>query len=226
MSVQAGETPGPSPGVPHRELRDPATLRALAHPVRLRLLDELAQLDEATATELAARIGESVANCSWHLRQLARHGFIEKGERARTNREHPWRALREGYSFSRHDDDPELSRAEEAAAEVILGRELEALTEWREAKRADRRDWRDAGFEFELRGWLTADELAAFRDEMDAVIRRHLYPDEARVDPASRPPGCRPIRLVAWAVPGPPGAETGAEASSPNEPDAAGDEPS
>ena len=52
----------------------------MAHPVRLRLLAELADLGQATATELAERTGESPANCSWHLRQLARYGFIEEAE--------------------------------------------------------------------------------------------------------------------------------------------------
>lgn len=167
------------------------------------------QSGEATATELSARVGQSVANCSWHLRQLAQYGFIEKAERARTNRERPWRVVVESASFSRHEDDPELSRAEEAAAEVILEREVEALNDWRTAKYADRREWREGSFEFELRGWLTAGELAVLQDEVDAVIRRHLYPEEGRIDPTRRPPGCRSVRFVAWAVPGPPATETG-----------------
>src|SRR3984893_15394384 len=59
---------------PVRRIRDANTLRGLAHPVRIQLLEELALVGPMTATELAARVGESAANCSWHLRQLARYG--------------------------------------------------------------------------------------------------------------------------------------------------------
>lgn len=197
----------PSRPVPHRDLRDPQTLRALAHPVRLRLLDQLMERGPATATELSARIGDSPANCSWHLRHLARYGFIEQTE-GEDRRNRPWRVVRETASFAHHDDEPELAAAEEAAAEVILGRELEALAAWRRSKADDSVAWRDASLEFQLRGWMTASELAAFRDELAALIQRHLLPNPARVDPSQRPPGCRPVRLVTWAIPGSADTET------------------
>jgi DNA-binding transcriptional ArsR family regulator len=201
--VQDQDASADSDVVGHRDLRDAASLRALAHPVRLRILDELINLGPATATELSSRVGESAANCSWHLRQLARYGFIERAiDSARTGREHPWRAVLQTVSIGRHDDQPELARAEEAAAEVILGRELEALSSWRESKLADDPNWRNASFEFQLRGWMTAEELAALRDEIDQVIQRHLVPNVARLDlAANRPSGCRPVRLVCWAIP-------------------------
>jgi DNA-binding IclR family transcriptional regulator len=46
----------------------------------------------ATATQLAERVGESPANCSWHLRQLARYGFVEEAGGG-TGREGPWRPV-------------------------------------------------------------------------------------------------------------------------------------
>src|SRR5690606_21557592 len=61
-----------------RKIRDARVLRAVAHPLRLGILDELLKDGPLTATELAERLGETPANCSWHLRQLARYGFIEE----------------------------------------------------------------------------------------------------------------------------------------------------
>ncbi len=71
-----GDRPGTT--TPVRRMRDANMLRALAHPARIRLLEELALAGPMTATELAARVGESAANCSWHLRQLAKYGYVEE----------------------------------------------------------------------------------------------------------------------------------------------------
>jgi len=65
-------TPGP------RTVTDAQTLRALAHPVRIALLEELIVSGPLTATEVGERIGESPTTCSFHLRQLARYGFVEE----------------------------------------------------------------------------------------------------------------------------------------------------
>lgn len=67
-------------------------LRALAHPVRQRLLRALAAAGTATATELAEQVGESPPNCSWHLRQLARYGFVTEAGGG-PGRKRPWRLV-------------------------------------------------------------------------------------------------------------------------------------
>ena len=54
----------------------PAGLKALSHPVRLRMLGLLRTEGPATATTLAARLGLNTGATSYHLRQLAQHGFI------------------------------------------------------------------------------------------------------------------------------------------------------
>ncbi|MFF2624924.1 winged helix-turn-helix domain-containing protein [Kitasatospora griseola] len=59
------------------------------HPVRIALLDLLAEAGTVTSTGAAARLGLSSGLCSFHLRQLARYGLVEEvpqGGRAR-----PWR---------------------------------------------------------------------------------------------------------------------------------------
>ena len=66
-------------------------MRALAHPTRLALLDHLHSVEQATATECGAAVGESPSSCSYHLRALARWGFVAEG-RGGVGRERPWRA--------------------------------------------------------------------------------------------------------------------------------------
>lgn len=66
-------------------------MKALAHPLRAQLLNELATHGPATATSLAERVSESTGSTSYHLRQLEKHGFIEEVEGRGNGRERWWR---------------------------------------------------------------------------------------------------------------------------------------
>lgn len=72
--------------------RDAAALKALTHPLRIRLLGLLREFGPATASELAVRTGESSASASYHLRVLAKYAFIAEAEH-RDGRERRWRAV-------------------------------------------------------------------------------------------------------------------------------------
>jgi DNA-binding transcriptional ArsR family regulator len=74
-------------------------MRALAHPTRLSLLDHLHDVDQATATECAAAVGDSPSSCSYHLRALARWGFVEAATGG-VGRERPWRATAARIEFT------------------------------------------------------------------------------------------------------------------------------
>src|SRR5881296_4668557 len=74
-------------------------MRALAHPTRLALLDHLHSVEQATATECAETVGDSPSSCSYHLRALAKWGFVEEGEGG-AGRERPWRAAAARIEFS------------------------------------------------------------------------------------------------------------------------------
>src|SRR3954449_8654310 len=80
-------------------LTDPRAMRALAHPTRLALLDHLHAVGHATATECAAVVGDSPSSCSYHLRALAKWGFVEEGKGG-AGRERPWRAAAARIEFS------------------------------------------------------------------------------------------------------------------------------
>ena len=89
-----------------RELTDPRAMRAMAHPVRLALMEALNDAGTLTATEAAERVGESPSNCSFHLRQLAKYGFVEEAEGG-TGRQRPWRAVHAGMRFTDVQEDPD-----------------------------------------------------------------------------------------------------------------------
>ena len=78
------------------------SLRALAHPVRLRMLGLLRSEGPATASSLAVRLGLNSGATSYHLRQLARHGFIEddvEGAHGGSRRERWWRAAHRSTEY-------------------------------------------------------------------------------------------------------------------------------
>jgi len=180
-----------------RDVRDPRALRAIAHPLRLRILEAVALSGPATATEIADLVGESPANCSWHLRQLARYGFVAEAGGG-IGRQRPWRLAVQGHRWGEGEEAPELARAGDAAAQVLLELEYQALLDWLRDRRSEDPRWRDAGFFNQAMGWCTAAELAELKEEVRQLFARYLSRLE---DPASRPPGSRPIRFLAWGVP-------------------------
>jgi DNA-binding transcriptional ArsR family regulator len=187
----------PERPVPAHELNDPREIRAMAHPLRLRLIEELAALGTATASELAERVGESPANCSWHLRLLAKYGFVEEAGGGE-GRRRPWRVVPRSNRWGQRDDNVELMTAADIATGVILEQELVALRDWIAWRRSEAAEWRDASAMIQSIGWFTAAELAAVNQEIWALLTRHA---ERITDPAARPPGARLVRTVAWGFP-------------------------
>lgn len=96
---------------------DAAGLRALAHPVRLRVLGLLRVDGPATATTLAARLGLNSGATSYHLRQLAAHGFIDEDTERGNARDRWWRAA---HQSTRSGEGTYRSREEQDAFEGFL----------------------------------------------------------------------------------------------------------
>src|SRR5512146_2234938 len=80
-------------------LEDPGALRALAHPARLAVVDELYQGNERTSSELAELTGLSPSAMSYHLRALERWGIVERGTPRSDGRERPWRGVARTLRF-------------------------------------------------------------------------------------------------------------------------------
>ncbi|MEU3454374.1 helix-turn-helix domain-containing protein [Micromonospora sp. NPDC006766] len=180
-----------------REITDVATLRAFAHPLRLRILNAVGLYGPLTATEVAERVGESPANCSWHLRQLAKYGFVTEAGGG-TGRQRPWRLVTGGHRWSEGEESPELAQAGDAAARVLLDLEYRKLWDWMAARRQQPAVWRDASYFNQFIAWCTADELSGLQAEIQELFGRYL---DRLDDPAARPAGSRPVRLMAWGVP-------------------------
>lgn len=79
---------------------DPAALRALAHPLRIRILDLLSSQGPLTASKLGEIVSESSGSTSYHLRQLAKHGLVRDVEGKGTARERWWERTPGGFSIS------------------------------------------------------------------------------------------------------------------------------
>src|SRR5690348_6478976 len=117
---------GERPGDRRRErvdLTDPKAMRALAHPLRWALLEALAQAGTLTATQASEMLSESPANCAFHLRTLAKYGFVEEAGGGR-GRERPWRRTYDTLSWGRNPDDPGAAIAAEALDQVWIDRLL------------------------------------------------------------------------------------------------------
>ncbi len=102
-----------------RRVTDVASLKAVAHPLRVRLLGALRMEGPATASELGRRFGESSGATSYHLRQLARYGFIEEDAEQTNARDRRWRAVHRYTSWQESDfaDHPEGREATRALRE-------------------------------------------------------------------------------------------------------------
>jgi DNA-binding transcriptional ArsR family regulator len=180
-----------------RELTDPRTMRALAHPVRLALLEALTHAGPLTATEAAERVGESPSNCSFHLRQLAKYGFVEEAEGG-TGRRRPWRAVTLGTRFSDVHEDTETALAAGTLAGVIRDRLLARARVGLEQSRLLPDEWREVLGTSDMTLYVTPDEMRAIDEEIIEILWRYR---ERIADRSKRPEGSRPIQLAAFAYP-------------------------
>jgi DNA-binding transcriptional ArsR family regulator len=180
------------------EIRDPAVLRALAHPARLALLEHLAQsADGATATECATVVGLSPSATSYHLRALAKAGIISEAPSRGDGRERVWQATRSNYELS---NDPEASAeliaAEEALVETFLARQNDKVRRFLAVARRGTPEWSDASVVTDSTLLATATELKQLITEIDELTR------PLRVRNRPKPPeGARPVSFQLRAVP-------------------------
>ena len=180
-----------------KRVTDVRTLRAIVHPLRIRLLSLLRLDGPATATELARRTGESSGATSYHLRQLERYGLVEEAE-ARGGRERPWRATALYTSWPSAPESEELAEASLVLDRFVLHRYAERLSEWIERRRAEPREWVEASAFGDSLLYLDRAELEALRDSLQALAEPYL---DRIADPALRPPGARPVGFVQIAFP-------------------------
>ena len=159
-------------------VQDPAALRAIAHPLRQRILMELAVLGHARAADLALATGEPANSVSFHLRVLARAGMIvEAPEHARDRRDRVWKNVAQSYAVEpgapdavRHVVRPALAWAEET---------------FRRGSATGPREDRILALSTLA---LTPEQAAAMTREVEELIERWTARllDEGRADPEAR----------------------------------------
>jgi DNA-binding transcriptional ArsR family regulator len=154
---------------------DARTLRAIAHPLRMRILGLLRTEGPATATSLAARLGESSGTTSWHLRQLAEHGFIKEDPELGNRRDRWWRAAHDftRVRSERFLDDPENAGAVAAFLYEALGFHYRNATNFVGQLQSWGREWVEAADISDFQLSLTAPELAELHRELHEVVGRY-----------------------------------------------------
>ena len=183
---------------PPEQLTDPATLKALAHPLRRRILAELRR-EPASATTLAQALGESTGATSYHLRELAKYGFIEEDPELGKGKERWWRARSRDLRFPRpSEQSPEMRALFDEINSRHFAEDLELWSRF-QAQREQLGEWADA-FPFS-RGelHLTPEELKRFFDDYLALLKRYWRAED------DTPPEARRVllRFIAFPEPNP-----------------------
>ncbi|WP_133161093.1 ArsR/SmtB family transcription factor, partial [Microterricola pindariensis] len=165
----------PAPKRPMQGMRDPRSLRALAHPLRLKLLGILRTDGAHSVGQLAGLVDEAPGTVSYHLGTLAEFGFVVPApERARDGRERWWQAAHSHTVFEPAEllDDPEQHGAVRVLQQAILQSYLGELLDALDAEPALGRDWVAASNHSDSFGYLTAPQLAEFSAELAALSRK------------------------------------------------------
>jgi DNA-binding transcriptional ArsR family regulator len=181
------------------EITDPQAMRALAHPVRLAILERLQRHGPATATQLAPHVGATPTVTSWHLRHLAGFGLVRDAEPGPDRRQRRWEAVARGFRFE-VPEDPDDEEGRSAAR--VLSREMflrsgDLPNRWAaEVEPELEPAWRRLAGLANTRVVVSADELAAIEDDIERILAPYVTRD-----PAARPTDGRGVRLMRYFLP-------------------------
>jgi DNA-binding transcriptional ArsR family regulator len=155
-----------------RRITEPEALEALAHPVRLELINHLMADGPATASACARAVGDTPSNCSYHLRVLAKVGLVGEVD-SDDGRERPWRALITGFDTSVDDEGPMTPQAAALLA-VSLQRDQRMVRDHLARRDELPRRWRSADVYAAYSLRLTPRELTELAGKLDALIRPYV----------------------------------------------------
>lgn len=168
-------------------LTDPRAIRALAHPARQRIIDELYSGRVLTATECAALAGLTPSATSYHLRALERWGIAERADASTDGRERPWRAPASSLM---------ISAPQGVAGRAVVQNNISRLQEQFDDLREDD-PWQDTATLNRSRLWLTRAETEALGKELLDLVNRHRRGRTA----TSHPADARPVSSLVAVVP-------------------------
>jgi len=185
-------------------LSDSRAIRALAHPLRLDLLEVLAKAGGPTTAAMCGRIlGVSQANCSFHLRQLAKYGFVEDAGPGDDRRERLWQVVTTHVAVDALAD-PVVA---EHFNKVSVRREFDRVLGYMGRVKDEDAQWREAAGGSARTILLTVEEVAEIQERW----RELLAPYEERTLRNRFQPqqGERHVRLFMSASPEPEAAAVG-----------------
>jgi DNA-binding transcriptional ArsR family regulator len=181
------------------EITDPKAMRALAHPVRLAILDLLRRNGPSTATDLAPHVEASPSVTSWHLRHLASFGLVRDSETGPDRRYRRWEAVGRGFRFEvpEDPDDHEGRTAARVLSQQMFLRYGDAPARWAaEVEPGLEPVWRRLAGLANTRVVVSAEELAAIEDAVERVLAPYVTRD-----PAERPVDSRGVRMMRYVLP-------------------------
>ncbi|MGW3327945.1 ArsR/SmtB family transcription factor [Streptomyces virginiae] len=161
---------------PNVRTLDARSLRGLAHPLRIRLLAALRHDGPATASQLADRLGESSGATSYHLRQLAAHGFVEDAPEHGKGRERWWRAVYDGTAFDETltlDEDPTVRGAADLFLHEIATIHTQELSTWLGNAHNWPQEWRRGADMSDFTLHLTAEQSHELIHKMHDLINSY-----------------------------------------------------
>jgi DNA-binding transcriptional ArsR family regulator len=179
-------------------ISDPVVMRALAHPARLTILEELALGRAGTATEFATVCGLTPSATSYHLRALAKAGLVQEAPGRGDGRERVWQLVSAGgiEVGSGPDGDADAMRAEQELVSVWLARSEARIRSWVARWQDESQEWYDATAMSEIIISATAGELAELNKKIYALIQP--YTRSSRPEP---PPETRTLAITYRTVP-------------------------
>ena len=168
-------------------------MRALAHPVRLAMLEYLGRVGDATATECAEHVGASPSACSYHLRTLAKWGLVEDVPGS-DGRERRWRKLKQGLRWT-HRGGPGAAAAASALRRTFISRDLALLDAYLRAEPELPPEWQGALYA-QATLLVTAAELEDLESRLMDLLEPYFLPDRE-----GAPPEAREVNFAAFGVP-------------------------
>ncbi|WP_314223259.1 ArsR/SmtB family transcription factor [Streptomyces zaehneri] len=175
------------PEQPEVRKLDARSLRGLAHPLRMELLNALRRHGPATASQLAERLGESSGATSYHLRQLAAHGFVADDPERGKGRERWWKAAVQGIAMDEklfQSPDPEVRGAADTFLHEIANKHARELATWVATRDAWLPKWSDHAMD--LSDWqlrLTPERARELVRDMHELLRSYEALEAGENDP-------------------------------------------
>jgi DNA-binding transcriptional ArsR family regulator len=183
----------PEDTAPYR-FENPRSIRALAHPARLAIIDALATGEELTATQCAQLTGLSPSATAYHLKLLERYGFAETAPPRPDRRERPWRATARPPVVDLDTSTPAGASAVAGVAAAYFDATRAIAVEFIEGADAEPEEWGDASMK-NADLWLTVEEFQRVAKELGGVLEPYRG--------LTRRAGSRRVRVMNVVVPHP-----------------------